>query len=166
MSEQDRANNEGVNKLARVMQKRMKIVSDQPPALEFGVIQGDYSLLTNKYPIPIPQTDYHVCRHLTYGDAEDVLTVTQPMGRSGPYEHKIDEFGHEGLSGAPADGTHDHPPCTAPGCSGQMQNGQHQHEVLIPERMRWIKPGDHVLVAWVDADPVVIDIIPPATEVG
>ena len=166
MSAQDRANNEGVNKLARVMQNRMWKTSAQPPSLEFGVIQGDYSLLTNKYPIPIPQTDYHVCRHLTYGDTEDVLTVTQPKGGTGPYNHKISEFGHKGLSGAPADGTHDHPPCSAPGCSGQMQNGQHQHEVLIPERMRWIKPGDHVLVAWVDADPVVIDIIVPATEVG
>lgn len=166
MSAQDRANNEGINMLGRVLQNRMVQTADKPPSLEFGVIQGDYSLLTNKYPIPIPQTDYHVCRHLTYGDTEDVLTITQPKGRTGPYEHEIDEFGHKGLSGAPADGTHDHPPCTAPGCSGQMQNGQHQHEVLIPERMRWIKPGDHVLVAWVDADPVVIDIILPATEVG
>lgn len=166
MSAQDRANNEGINMLGRVLQNRMLQTADKPPPLEFGVIQGDYSLLTNKYPIPIPQTDYLVCRHLTYGDTEDVLTITQPKGRTGPYEHEIDEFGHKGLSGAPADGTHDHPPCTAPGCSGQMQNGQHRHEVLIPERMRWIKPWDHVLVAWVDADPVVIDIILPATEVG
>lgn len=166
MSAKDRENNEGVNQLARVFQERMQGISSKPPDLEFGVIQDDYSLLTNKYPIPIPQTDYFVCRHLTYGDTEDVLTVTQSQGRSGPYEHGIDEFGHKGLSGAPADGTHDHPPCAAMGCTGQTQNGQHQHEVLIPERMRWIKPGDHVLVAWVDADPVVIDLILPATEVG
>lgn len=166
MSAQEKANNEGVNMLARTMQRRMLQVGDRPPILDFGVIQDDYSLLTNEYPIPVPQTDYMVCRHLTYGETEDVLTITQPKGRSGPYEHEIDEFGHKGLSGAKADGTHDHPPCTAPGCSGQIQNGEHQHEVLIPERMRWIKPGDHVLVVWVGTDPVVVDIIMPATEVG
>lgn len=166
MSAQDRANNEGINQLARVMQNRMQAVSAQPPLLEFGIILGNLSLMTNKFPIPIPQTEYHVCRHLTYGETEDVLTITQPKGRAGPYGHGIQEPGHRGLSGAPADGTHDHPPCTAPGCSGQKRNGQHQHEVLIPERMRWLKPGDHVLVAWVDSDPVVIDILVPATEVG
>ena len=84
MSAQDRANNEGVNKLARVMQNRMWKTSAQPPSLELGVIQGDYSLLTNKYPNPITPTDYHVCRHLIYGDTAAVLTVTQPKRGAGP----------------------------------------------------------------------------------
>ncbi len=33
------------------------------------------------------------------------------------------------------------------------------NEVYIPEKMRGLKPGDRVLVAWVRAEPVVIDIV-------
>lgn len=147
MSAQQRANNEGVNMLARVLQKQMSQTAETPPILDFGVIQGDYSLLTNNYPIPIPQTDYLVCRQLTLGKKDDVLTSTQ-------------------VSGKPNDGKHTHPPCTAPGASGHIQDGGHVHDVLIPEKMRWLKPDDHVLVVWVGTDAVVVDIIYPATEVG
>jgi len=38
----------------------------------------------------------------------------------------------------------------------------HKHEVLIPESMRKLKPGDRVLVAWIEEDACVIDIIVPA----
>ena len=37
--------------------------------------------------------------------------------------------------------------------------GIHTHEVLIPEKMRSMKPGDRVLVAWVHSEAVVVDII-------
>lgn len=147
MSRQQRANNEGVNMLARVLQKRMQNTMQTPPVLDFGVIQGDYSLLTNQYPIPIPKTDYLVCRQLTLGKKDDVLTKTQ-------------------VSGKPNDGKHSHPPCSAPGSSGHIENGDHVHDVLIPEKMRWLKPNDHVLVVWVGTDAVVVDIICPASEVG
>lgn len=147
MSRQQRANNEGVNMLARVLQKRMQNTMQTPPVLDFGVIQGDYSLLTNQYPIPIPKTDYLVCRQLTLGKKDDVLTKTQ-------------------VSGKPNDGKHSHPPCSALGSSGHIQNGDHIHDVLIPEKMRWLKPNDHVLVVWVGTDAVVVDIICPASEVG
>ena len=147
MANNQKQNNEGYNMMARALQARMQKVGEGPALLEFGVIQGDMSLLTNKFPLPIPQKDYFVCRQLTLGPTDDVLTKTQYVGE-------------------PNDGKHDHPPCAAVGASGHTQDGAHQHDVLIPEKMRWIKPGDHVLVAWVDADPVVIDIILPATEVG
>ena len=96
---QNKANNEGVNMLARVMQERMQKISYTPEPLEFGEIQGDYSLLTNKFPIPIPKSDYLVCR----------LLMTDP-------------------------------------------------NKLIP--------GDHVLVAWIGSDPVVIDVIRTGKELG
>lgn len=50
----------------------------------------------------------------------------------------------------------------------QTQNTEapHVHDVLIPEKMRWLKPGDRVLVAWVQHDAVVLDIIKPATDIG
>ena len=35
----------------------------------------------------------------------------------------------------------------------------HSHNVLIPEKMRKIKPGDRVLVAWVLNEAVIIDIV-------
>lgn len=140
-------NTEGYNMLGRALQKRMQQVGETPPLLEFGVIQGDMSLLTNKFPMPIPQTDYFVCRQLTLGETDDPLTKTQ----------NIDN---------PNDGRHDHAACGATDSEGHTQDGAHRHDVLIPEKMRWIKPGDHVLVVWVDSDPVVVDIILPATEVG
>lgn len=100
-SGQSKANNEGVNMLARVMQERMRKVSSTPDPVEFGEIQGDYSLMTNQFPIPIPRSDYFVGRQLT----------------------------------------------------------------LLAEPLR-PKPGDHVIVVWIGADPVVVDVIVPATEVG
>ena len=53
------------------------------------------------------------------------------------------------------DGKHEH-----------KNEAPHVHGVLIPEKMRWLKPGDRVLVAWVQHDAVVLDIIRPATDIG
>lgn len=36
---------------------------------------------------------------------------------------------------------------------------QHTHAVPRPEKLAPLKPGDRVLVAWVDDDPVVIDVV-------
>ena len=38
-------------------------------------------------------------------------------------------------------------------------DGIHSHIVLIPEKMRSIRPGDRVLVAWVQYEAVVVDIV-------
>lgn len=38
-------------------------------------------------------------------------------------------------------------------------DGAHSHVVRLPEKMRGVKPGDRVLVAWVHSEAVVIDII-------
>lgn len=124
---------EGMNHLARVIHDRIGSTREAYSnlLLDFGVIQNDYSLLTNTYPIPIPKTDYLVLRQLTLGDTEGVLTKTQSAGSH----------------------THD-------------TETPHAHDVLIPEKMRWIKSGDRVLVAWVQHDAIVLDIILPATVIG
>lgn len=57
--------NEGINKLASVLQGRMHETGRKPQTMDFGKIQGDMSLLTNQFPKPIPQGDYMVCRQLT-----------------------------------------------------------------------------------------------------
>lgn len=38
-------------------------------------------------------------------------------------------------------------------------DGTHTHTVLIPDKMRSVGPGDRVLVAWVNSEAVVVDII-------
>lgn len=116
--------NEGINKLAGVLQGRMSQIGDKPQVLDFGEIQSDMSLLTNKFPKPIPQSDYVVCRQLTLGPAGDTYCDTT------------------------VDGHH-----------------EHSHRGIIPDKMRSIKPGDRVLVAWAGDDAVVVDLVLPATAV-
>lgn len=36
---------------------------------------------------------------------------------------------------------------------------EHKHTVTLPARLRGIKAGDRVLVAWVGTEPVVVDIV-------
>lgn len=165
--------NEGVNKLAAVFQSRMNSVADKPEVLDFGVIQGDMSLLTNRFPRPIPQTDYMVCRQLTLGPTNNILAKTQDIGlpHSGSHIHKtINETGSCGctVSGTVGEATGAAPDPPIPSqrtAGGDSSDGMHQHHVLIPEKMRHIQPGDRVLVCWVGDDACVVDIVLPATEV-
>lgn len=130
----------GISMLASVLVQRMKRENESPLVLDFGEIQANGSLLTNTFPIPIPKGNYSVCRSLTLGRAGELLTGTD---KSGMHEHQ--EGLHEGhITG---DGTHSH------------NGGTHGHTVLIPEKMRSVRAGDRVLVAWVQNEPVVVDII-------
>ena len=144
-----KANTEGYNMLARVMQERMKMVSYTPETVDFGVIQSDYSLKLNQYPIPIPPEEYFVCRHLTLKKTGGTLTTT--IGGDGLHNHGSSGT-HGGHMGG--DGSHTH-----------TNEGPHIHKVIVPETMRGLEPGDTVIAVWVGADPVVIDLIRPAKEV-
>ena len=121
--------NPGTNKLANVLSERMKREGKSPLVLDFGEILPDGSLVTNTFPVPVPKGNYSVLRSLTFGKAEDVLTTTS---------HKEDDGEHEG-----------HPAGT----------GSHSHDILLPEKMRSVGPGDRVLVAWVQNEAVVVDIV-------
>jgi hypothetical protein len=88
----DGESNLGLNKLAQVMQARMDRNQDANNGaliLDFGTIQPDMSLKTNTFAIPIPQTDYHVCRQLTLGPTHNILAKTQDIGKphSGSHIH-------------------------------------------------------------------------------
>lgn len=107
--------NPGTNKLANVLSQRMKQEGESPLVLDFGEIQGNGSLVTNTFPVPIPKGQYSVCRSVTYGTAGSYLTSTSEK-----------------------------PPL---------------HSVVVPQKMRSLAPGDRVLVAWVQNEAVVIDII-------
>lgn len=130
----------GANQLANVLSKRIRAASKSSQTLDFGEIQANGNLLTNTFPVPIPKGDYTVCRQLMLGESGSCLTVTDEDG-----EHDHTGGGHEGHE--TGDGTHTH------------NGGGHSHNILVPEQMRSIRPGDRVLVAWVQNEAVVIDII-------
>ncbi|MDR2044147.1 MAG: hypothetical protein LBQ15_07230 [Clostridium sp.] len=152
----DNKSNEGINKLAQTLQGRMKSLDDKPPILDFGVIQDDMSLLTNKFPLPIPQKDYMVCRSVQWGAVGDIFYKTQASGKSNSGEHSHDGGGHT----HPDAGynTHIH--------TKSAEGEQHVHDTLVGEKFRWLQPGDRVLVAWVGDDACVVDLIYPATRIG
>ena len=52
----------GVSKLGKVLSQRMAKQGESGLILDYGSIEGDYSLKTNTFPIPIPKGDYTVCR--------------------------------------------------------------------------------------------------------
>lgn len=167
--------NKGVNHLAQVLAGQSKKDQDRNSTLvlDFGEIMDDYSLQTNTFSIPIPVEDYHVCRQLTLGKTGDILAKTQEIGSPGSGEHNhkkvatlLDSRGLPctGTIGIPAAGQPGppDPPQSSAGSGGD--EGAHQHHVLIPEKMRRLKPGDRVLVAWVQSEAVVVDIICPAED--
>lgn len=121
--------NPGANKLANVLSERMKREGEAPLVLDFGEILLDGSLVTNTFPVPVPKGDYSVLRGLTFGMVDDVLTTTSL---------KEDDGEHEGHSGG---------------------TGSHSHDILLPEKMRSVGSGDRVLVAWVQNEAVVVDIV-------
>ncbi len=173
----DGESNLGLNKLAQVMQARMDRNQDANNGaliLDFGTIQPDMSLKTNTFAIPIPQTDYHVCRQLTLGPTHNILAKTQDIGKphSGSHIHNTHSLtcsSHGGsVTGTTGEATSAAPDPPIPSertAGGDSHDGEHQHHVLIPEKMRQIKPGDRVLVAWVQSEAVIVDIVLPGTAV-
>ena len=173
----DGESNLGLNKLAQVMQARMDRNQDANNGaliLDFGTIQPDMSLKTNTFAIPIPQTDYHVCRQLTLGPTHNILAKTQDIGmpHSGSHIHNTHSLtcsSHGGsVTGTTGEATSAAPDPPIPSertAGGDSHDGEHQHHVLIPEKMRQIKPGDRVLVAWVQSEAVIVDIVLPGTAV-
>lgn len=123
----------GASKLTATLASMIDQKGDKPLVLDFGIILGDYSLKTNTFPLPIPKSDYSVCRAITY-DPGVPLTQTY------------------------CDGAHGHPDAGFA--------GSHVHNVRLPEKMYWIRPGDKVLIAWVQDEACVIDIVFRGDVVG
>lgn len=144
---------DGINKLGRVFQKQINRTVESPLIIDFGLIQEDYSLKTNTFPIPIPVTDYQVCRYLTLGKEGAVLGSTQENQGSHSHAHSNDGSHSGHLSG---DGSHSH---------ASHGGGDHIHDALVSSKMCSIKPGDRVIVAWVQNDAVVLGILAEAKEV-
>ena len=62
----------GLNKLAAVLQGRMRGVNEKPPLLDFGEIRTDRSLISNNFPRAIPFGDYVSCINIPE-------TITKPI---------------------------------------------------------------------------------------
>lgn len=137
--------NQGMNRLARVMQDRMKQAATQPNVIDIGQINGDLSLTTNLFPLPIPVNDYLICRSISHNPTEE-LTATNGTDGNHPHGPSGEHSQYQGS------GIHSHPDT----------EGVHIHTIPLPDKMRWVRPGDRVLVAWVGNDAVVIDVIFPA----
>lgn len=111
----------GTSKLATVLSQRMKKENESPLVLDFGEIQGNGSLLTNTFPVPVPKGDYSICRHV------------------GGLNFQISGGGHVGHEAQ----------------TETYHTGGHTHTVAPPV----VKAGDRVLVAWVQNEAVVVDVI-------
>ena len=88
--------NPGINKLSNTFGNMINSKTAQPPTIDFGIINADYSLTTNNFTQPIPKEDYSVCRCLTYNPAEPLTESfndgahSQPdAGHGGAHTHKI-----------------------------------------------------------------------------
>lgn len=86
----------GVSKFAGAIQKIMAQKANTAPVLDFGVIQKDGSLLTDDYPIPIPRSEYLVCRQAT-AYSVTVQTRGATVGDHGEHRHGVTAAVRQGL---------------------------------------------------------------------
>lgn len=175
----------GFNALAQVLQEKTQQISNENTqfSLDIGTITENMGLVTHTFPLEIPQSDYLVLRQLTLGSTGSKLTSTNIVNghshgeagahthdlgqlkikKNGKHKHKLDSKDTE------ESGEHEHTieggNINENGSHSHPAAGSHSHEVLLPEKMRSIQPGDRVLVAWVSNDAIILDIILPAKEV-
>lgn len=131
------------------------------PPLELGTIDGNMNLLVDGLPGALKS--YMVCRQLTLGPTNDVLTKTKKDG-----EHLVAIDGLDfqmNTVGKNEKGIYFREGNDV-SLNGSIDGSSHVHEVLIPEKMRYLRPGDRVLVAWASNIPVVIDIVYDKSEMG
>ncbi len=155
----------GASKLAKVLTQRMKKCKESPLVLDFGEILPNMSLLTNTFPLEIPKGQYTICRSVSWNPAIP-MTMTWRVDEAPSVQGwEEEDWSEKAWQGGPVD-LHN-PPVSVPHMHGKKgehdhgscPTGQHYHDVYLPDKMRWIKPGDRVLVAWVEDEAVVIDIV-------
>lgn len=130
--------NSGASKLAQVIAERIASQTQRPDALELGTIQGDMSLKLDRFAVPIPKGDYLI--------AEWLVKVSLPaFPLLGTETSPVDE------QGIPQPGA-----ATTPLTKYEFRKSE-VDQVKV-EFKPDLKPGDRVLVAWVNnhTDPVVI----------
>lgn len=134
--------NSGASKLAQVIAERIASQTQGPDALELGTIQADMSLLLDRFPIPIPTGDYLIAdweMRLEIPQASRVVKTASPVNADG--SDIPDSTTYSNLQRLDFQA----------GEPGQVQ------EVHLNLKAG-LKPGDRVLVAWVNdgTDPVIL----------
>ncbi len=147
-------NSPGMSKLAGVFRNMAARAMNGNPVFDFGTIQSDGSLLTNRFPIPIPKSDYLVLRCAGLPNSE----VVETKGHS----HTLTHVGVSVSVGSGGNPSHSH------GAGGSISGSTDSNidKVNIARSSQaHIKPGDRVLVAWVENDAVVLDVVLSAENV-
>lgn len=164
-------NSPGMSHLAGIMVGVARDASNTSLVLDFGVIQGDGSLLTNTYPISIPASDYLVCRGCALPNSE-IITSHATTAQNNSHRHKFEDTlvleGTTDTQSSPESHSHsvEIPMLDVVTRYTTSTQKSHNHEVDIARpSQRRLKAGDRVLVAWVYNDAVVIDIIKSASEI-
>ena len=125
--------NSGASKLAQVIAERIGSQTARPDALELGTIQGDMSLKLDRFAVPIPQGEYLISEWTAKLILPDFIIDGNQNGLK------------DSLNGAvTGDATFNFQPTII-------------YNVKIEFKPE-LKPGDRVLVAWVNdhTDPVVV----------
>lgn len=140
---------DGTSELAQVIAERITTQTRRPDALELGTIQGDMSLKLDRFAVPIPKGEYLI--------AESTVKVHFPAFSLIATETCMEGDGKVTL-GASVDAEGSPLP-------GSKTRGLTKYSFL-PEQVRDVRleikpelrPGDRVLVAWVNdgTDPVVV----------
>ena len=141
--------NSGASKLARVIAERIGSQTARPDALELGTIQGDMSLKLDRFAVPIPQGEYLISEWKVKLILPEFFllgteTCMETMGFVTPAA-SVDSEGN------PLPGS------VTKGLARYSFNPAEINKVAIEIKPE-LKPGDRVLVAWVNnhTDPVVV----------
>ncbi len=130
--------NSGASKLAQVIAERIGSQTAKPDALELGTIQPDMSLKLDRFAVPMPRGEYLI--------AEWIAKLSLPA------------FSLVGKGEAPVkdDGTPE--PVTEWTEQTRWDWKPREIDEVKIELKPDLKPGDRVLVAWVNdgTDPVVL----------
>ena len=125
--------NSGASKLAQVIAERISTQTTRPDALELGIIQPDMSLKIDRFAVPIPQGEYLISEWT----AKLILPAFSIDGNQNGLKDSLNGV-------VTGDATFNFQPTVIDDVKIEFK----------PE----LKPGDRVLVAWVNdgTDPVVV----------
>jgi len=125
--------NSGASKLAQVIAERISSQTARPDALELGTIQSDMSLKIDRFAVPIPQGEYLI--------SEWTAKLSLPAFSIGGSQAGLLDSMNGDVTG---NATFNFQPAVIDNVKIEVK----------PD----LKPGDRVLVAWVNnhTDPIVI----------
>ena len=130
--------NSGASTLAQVIAERISTQTARPDALELGIIQGDMSLKIDRFAVPIPRGEYLI--------AEWMAKLSFPA------------FSLVGMGEYPVKDDGSPEPVTEWTPQTRWDWKPREVDEVKIEIKPDLKPGDRVLVAWVNnrTDPVAV----------